>query len=71
MAALVPTSAIRLVASRRLELEMCALCEELDGLILRCRSLPVEAKDQLMIEAVRLLIEKYEADKIALHQERA
>jgi hypothetical protein len=50
---------------------MCALCEELDGLILRCRSLPVEAKDQLMIEAVRLLIEKYEADKIALHQERA
>jgi hypothetical protein len=50
---------------------MCALCEELDGRILRCRSLSSEAKDQLMIEAVRLLIEKYEADKIALHREQA
>jgi hypothetical protein len=50
---------------------MCALCEELDGRIQRCRTLPVEAKDQLMIEAVKLLIEKYEADKTALHEERA
>jgi len=50
---------------------MCAPCEELDGRIQRCRALPVEAKDQLMIEAVKLLIEKYEADKTALHEERA
>jgi hypothetical protein len=49
---------------------MSAMCEELENRITRCRSLSVEAKDQLTIEAVRLLIEKYEADKIALHQER-
>lgn len=50
---------------------MCALREELENRIARCRSLSAEAKDELTVEAVRLLIEKYEADKAALHQELA
>jgi hypothetical protein len=60
-----------LAARSSLDLKMCALCEELDGRIQRCHSLGLEAKDQLMIEAIKLLIEKYEADKTALHEERA
>ena len=49
---------------------MCAMCEELDDRIRQCRVLSAEAKDQLTTEGVKLLIEKYEADKVAFHQEQ-
>jgi hypothetical protein len=57
-------------SARAPEFMMCAVCEELDDRIRRCHSLSAEAKDQLTIEGVKLLIEKYQSDKAALHQER-
>jgi hypothetical protein len=46
---------------------MCPLCSELDHRIDRCRRLSASTTDQLTLTGIAMLIEKYEADKQALH----
>jgi hypothetical protein len=46
---------------------MCTLCSELDRRLDHCRRLLDSTTDQLTLNGIALLIEKYEADKHALH----
>ncbi len=46
---------------------MCTLCSELDRRLDHCRRLSDSTTDQLTLNGIALLIEKYEADKQALH----
>ena len=46
---------------------MCTLCSELDHRLDQCRRLSASIIDQLTLDGIALLIEKYEADKQALH----
>jgi hypothetical protein len=68
MAAITEVAVTEIVRLR--EHVMCAMCEELDDRIKRCRLLSETAKDEITIEGLKLLIEKYETDKRALHQDR-
>ena len=46
---------------------MCTLCSELDHRLDQCRRLSASITDQLTLNGIAFLIEKYEADKQALH----
>lgn len=46
---------------------MCTLCSELDHRLDQCRRLSASITDELTLNGIALLIEKYEADKQALH----
>ena len=49
---------------------MCAQCSELDRRLDQCRRLSASTTDQLTLNGIALLIEKYEADRQALHPDR-
>lgn len=46
---------------------MCTLCSELDHRLDQCRRLWASTTDELTLSGIALLIEKYKADKQALH----
>ena len=48
---------------------MCSKCDELDGKIEHYQGLSRMLLDQRVIEGLEALIEKYKADKKALHPE--
>jgi hypothetical protein len=50
---------------------MCDLCDELDCQIERCRKIKEATVDDLMLDAVAMLIKSYEQDKRRLHLEQA
>ena len=50
---------------------MCWKCQELDAVIEHYRGLSARTADRLSQKGIHLLIEKFEVDKKALHQEKA
>jgi len=48
---------------------MCWKCQELDAVIEHYRGLCGRTADRLSLKGIHLLIEKFEVDKKALHQE--
>jgi hypothetical protein len=50
---------------------MCDKCLELDIMISQCHILADVEDDELLQDAVELLIEKYQSDKKRLHPEQA
>ena len=52
-------------------LAMCWKCRELDAVIEHYRGLSARTADGLSLKGIYLLIEKFEVDKKALHQEKA
>ena len=46
---------------------MCTLCSKLNHRLDQCRRMSASIIDQLTLDGIALLIEKYEADKQALH----
>ena len=50
---------------------MCWKCDEIDKVILHYRTLIARVTDRLTLEGLQQLIDKLEAEKEALHAERA
>lgn len=48
---------------------MCWKCDEIDKVILHYRTLSARVTDTLTLEGLQQLIDKLEAEKIALHPE--
>ncbi len=46
---------------------MCSKCDEIDSVIAHYRELELRVTDQQTLDGLARLIEKLEADKVALH----
>jgi hypothetical protein len=51
------------------DLPMCWKCQELDAVIEHYRPVSARTADRVSLKGIELLIEKFEGDKRALHQE--